>query len=192
VICSLFVFLWRGNISYLRSGFDTTGEKIIGDQPTTFNQFFDPSLYSEIKKEMGSDTMNNVIHFGISPSPSKYAGLKVLDDYQGDYPKKYKDEFRKIIEAELEKSEGLRKYFDGWGARCYMYSAGLFDNTIQYKAGVFIEPQLEINTAQIKSMNGSYILSGGIIGNSNEIGLELKRIFVSETDLKKVLLYKII
>jgi hypothetical protein len=192
IITALFVFIWRGNISYSRSGFDTTGEKIVGDQSITFSQFFDPSLYSNIKKEMGSDTLNNVIHFGISPSPSKYAGLKVLDDYQGDYPKTYKEKFRKIIEGELVKSEKLKKYFDEWGGRCYMYSAALFDNTIQYKTGLFIEPKLEINTSQIKDLNGRYILSGGIIGNSQELGLELKRIFVSETDFKKVLLYKII
>jgi hypothetical protein len=186
-----YVFAWRGNISFNDSAFDTTGLRIVTDQRITFRQFFDPDLYKTVKLEIGSDTLNNVIHFGISPAPSKYAGLNVLDDYQGDYPKEYKDQFRLIIKGELEKSDSYRNYFDNWGGRCYLMSASLFSGKPVSKYGELFEPDLSITTDQIKKMNGKYILSSVIIGNAKELDLELKKVIVSHIDKKKIFIYKI-
>jgi len=191
LLAVLCFFIWRGNISFNRGAFDTTGYRIISDQKVTFNEFFDPALYKNIKAEMGRDTIANVIHLGYSPSPSKYAGLSVLDDYQGDYPAEYKSEFRKIIAGELEKSEKLKQYFDNWGARCYLQSAALFEGREQTKSGFLYEDRLAINTHQLKNMNCSYIISSVLIGNSAELDLDLRKVLVSPTDFKKVLLYKI-
>lgn len=191
-ILTLLVFIWRGNISYNNSGFNNIGIKIEKEEVVTFNQFFDPRLYHEIKMEMGKDSITNLIHFGLSPSPSKYAGIPVLDDYQGDYQKAYKIEFRKIIEKELNKSKKLEKYFDEWGSRCYLYSAKTFENKLELKNGMSYQPELSINTSQLKAMNCRYILSTVIIGNSVELKLALQKVMVSNVDRKKILLYKII
>jgi hypothetical protein len=192
LIVLLYVFIWRGNISYNNSGFNNTGIKIEGEEVTTFNQFFDPSLYNSIKREMGKDSTSNIIHFGLSPSPSKYAGIHVLDDYQGDYPKSYKIQFRKVIKKELEKSTDLKYYFDNWGARCYLYSSNSFKNTLAKKYGHPYEPKLEINTQQLKEMNCHYILSTILIGNAEELGIILKKVLVGTFAHKVHFVYQII
>jgi len=191
LVLFLFFFIWRGNLSYNRSAFDTRGIKVLSEEQITFNEFFDPQLYTHIKKEIGSDTIKNVIHLGVSPSPSKYAGLNVLDDYQGDFPKEYKMEFRKVIEKEMDKSPKLKSYFDNWGSRCYMQSAGLFDNTIQQKDGILFEPNLSINTSQLKKMNCNYIISAILIGNAAKLSLSIKKVIVSAATHKIIFLYKI-
>ncbi|MGZ3885746.1 MAG: DUF6044 family protein, partial [Bacteroidia bacterium] len=186
----LFIAIWRGNISYNRSAFDTRGVKIISEQQTTFSEFFDPELYQRIKASLGSTVGSNVVHYGLSPSASKLAGLNVLDDYQGDYPKEYKSEFRSVIAAELDKSQKLKKYFDEWGSRCYLESAKSFEGRLDSKLGFPFDPQLDINTTQLKNMNCSAILSSIIIGNAAELHLELKQILVShQTPGKTIFLY---
>ncbi len=187
----LFVFIWRGNLSLNRSAFNTTGVKILSDQKITFNDFFEEDLYATLKQELGSNYTGNVIHYGISPSPSKYAGINVLDDYQGDYPKNYKEEFRKIIEGELTKSKSLRNYFDKWGSRCYLESARSFENKLQVKDGILLDNELNINTNQLKLMNCYYIFSSIIITNVNQLQIKLKRIFVSRLNHKVIFLYHI-
>ena len=191
-IVSLLICIWRGNISFNQDGNDSFGLEITSGEKYKFKEFFDTELYQSIKKEMGSDTVNNVIHLGLSPSPSKYAGLNVLDDYQSDYPKKHKEQFRIIVEGELNKSEALKSYFDNWCARCYMYSANLFSGKTAVENGLLVEKNLSINTGQIQKMNGKYILSSVVIGNYKELNLSLKKIFVSTLDRKKVFLYKIV
>ena len=191
-IISLFFFIWRGNISYNRGAFDTKGVKIYSEQKITFNEFFDPGLYKNIKNEIGSDSIRNVIHFGLSPSPSKYAGLNVLDDYQGDYPKEYKVEFRSVIENELDKSEKLKRYFDNWGSRCYMESANSFENTFVQKNGLLYEPDLNINIDQLKKMNCSHIISAIVIENANKLNLKMEKVFAGTFNYKPIFLYKLI
>ncbi len=191
LVC-LLICIWRGNISFNQDGKDAFGLEITSGEKYKFKEFFDTELYKSVKREIGPDTVNNVIHLGLSPSPSKYAGLNVLDDYQSDYPKTYKEEFRKIIEGELNKSDAYKAYFDGWGARCYMYSANLFSGNTTNQNGLLIEKTLSIDTEQIRKMNGKYILSSIVIGNYKELNLELRKIIVSALDYKKVFLYKII
>ena len=192
ILILFFVLIWRGNISFNRSAFDTTGIKIISPQKITFNQFFDKLIYKEIKLVLGNDTVFNVIHLGISPSPSKYAGLLVLDDYQGDYPLEYKKEFRKIIEGELNKSLALKKSYDEWGARSYMYSAEEFDEKLMKRNGILYIHNLSINTEQLKKMKCKNIISSIYIGNFRSLNLTLKKVFVSPLDYKIIFLYKLI
>lgn len=191
-IITLFFFIWRGNISYNRSAFDTKGITVFSEQKVTFNEFFDPMLYSKIKQEIGADTLRNVIHFGLSPAASKYAGLNVLDDYQGDYPKEYKSEFRSVIEGELNKSEKLKSYFDNWGSRCYMESANSFENSLIEKNGLLYEPDLNLNSVQLKKMNCSYILSAIVIENATKLNLTMKKVLVGTYNYKPIFLYKVI
>ena len=186
------IFIWRGNISYNNSGFKNTGIKIEKEEVVTFNQFFDPSLYHEIKMEMGKDSITNLIHFGLSPSPSKYAGIPVLDDYQGDYPKAYKIEFRKIIEKELNKSKKLEKYFDEWGSRCYLYSANQIEHKLTTRENMPFEPRLEIDLLQLKNMKCHYLLSKILIGNAKSLGLSIQKVLVGRETKQIHILYKII
>ncbi len=187
-----FILIWRGNISRNRSSFNCTGLTINGDRPNTFNQFFNENMYKQIKKDIGKDSVNNVISFGLLPAPCKYVGLNVLDDYQGDYPLEYKQQFRKVIAREIDKSLQLKELFDGWGSKCYLYSANEIANTLQTKNGFEYEPNLEIDTEQLKKMNCKYILSSILIGNSKDLNLEFQKVYVSALNKQSIILYKLI
>ncbi len=186
----LYVYIWRGNISYANSGFNTTGIKIEQEEVKTFAHFFDEDLYSKIKAELGNYE-GNVIHLGVSPSPSKYFGINVLDDYQGDYPLSYKQSFKKIMKGEFEKSIALKNYFEGWGARCYFYSANSFENKIESKNNFPFESSLALDTEQLKQMNCHYLISSIVVGNFKELHLTLKKVVVSALDNKWLLIYSI-
>lgn len=194
MLCLLVLFglIWRGNISRNRSSFDCKGITINGDDPNTFRQFFNVEMYKQIKKDIGKDSLNNVISFGLLPSACKYVGLNVLDDYQGDYPLEYKQQFRKIIAGEIEKSATLKDLFDGWGSKCYMFSANGIENKLAVKNGMAFESDLQINTDQLKKMNCNYILSSILIGNAGELNLKFKKAYVSSVNEQRILLYKII
>jgi hypothetical protein len=191
-LIGLFVLEWRGNIARDRSSFDCKGMTTKADDPNTFDQFFNESVYRQIKKDIGKDSLNNVISYGLLPSPCKYAGLHVLDDYQGDYPLEYKQQFRKVIAKEIDKSAALRDYFDGWGSKCYMHSAAEYENHLENKYNFPYDPKLEINTEQLIEMNCHYILSAVVIGNAKELHLEFQRAYVSPIDKGCILLYKLV
>ncbi len=187
-----FVSLWRGNISRTRSSFNCNGLEISGNDIITFDQFFDKSLYKNIKKDIGLDSVSNIINYGLLPSPCKYFGLKVLDDYQSDYPLKYKYEFRKIIFKEIEKSNVYKTLFDSWGSKCYLNSADELEGNLKSINGLVFDPGLEINTNQLKKMNCKYILSSIIIGNAAHLNLRFEKVYVSSITSKYILLYKLI
>ncbi len=187
-----FVSLWRGNISRIKSSFNCNGLEISGNDIITFNQFFDESLYKKIKKDIGLDSLNNVINYGLLPSPCKYFGLHVLDDYQSDYPLKYKYIFRKIISKEIDKSKVYKALFDDWGSKCYLASANELEGRLKSTNGMVFDPLFEINTNQLKKMNCKYILSSIIIGNSNQLNLRFEKVYVSSITTRYILLYKIL
>ena len=187
-----FVFIWRGNISFNRNEFVNNGTApLSAGYEYTFNEFFDTSLFREIKAYMGQDTTANVIHFCTLPSPSKYAGLPVLDDYQSDYPMEYKREFRKIIAGELDKSPTLKENFDGWGAKCYLRSATFTEGRGEMRNGLNYEAHLDIDTDQLRKMSCKYILSEAIIGNADTLGLAMKKVFSGPVNHKNIFLYYI-
>ncbi len=187
-----FTLAWRGNVARNLSSFECNGITIKGDEPHTFDEFFNVELYKTIKKEIGKDTVGNVVSFGLLPSACKYVGLNVLDDYQSDYPLSYKLEFRKIIEGELNKSKELKDLFDNWGSKCYLQSASTQENTLSSLNGFYFEKSLAINTKQLQKLNCKYILSSIIIGNSNELGLKFQKVVVSRLNFKAIILYRII
>ncbi len=191
VLILCFTLEWRGNMARVLSSFDCKGITIKGDSPHTFDEFFNTQLYKDIKKEIGNDTTSNVVNFGLLPSACKYAGIKVLDDYQGDYPLSYKLEFRKVIAGELNKSEALKDLFDNWGSKCYLWSSNSFENKLSTIKGFALEPSLNIDTKQLLKLNCKYILSSIIIGNSKELGLNPQKVFVSRVNNQAVILYKI-
>ena len=45
--------------------------------------------------------------------------INTIDGYHNIYPLKYKFQFRKIIQKELENNSGLKKYYDNYGSRVY-------------------------------------------------------------------------
>lgn len=190
IFFTFFIFNWRGNISRLKNSFNCNGWHINGETLITFNEFMNVNQYKEIKSSIPNGI--NVINFGISPAPCKYNGIKVLDDYQGDYPLTYKQDFRKIIEKEIAKSKKLKDVFDGWGSKCYLYSANQLEGKLSTRSGFAVETNFEINTSQLRTMNCGYILSGIIIDKPYKLGLQFEKVVVSHLNFSTIFLYKVL
>ncbi|MBR1477802.1 MAG: hypothetical protein IJ608_07565 [Lachnospiraceae bacterium] len=113
-----------------------------------------------------------VASLGIDPAASLYHGFYTIDGYSNNYSVDYKHSFRRIIAPELKKSEYLTAYFDGWGNRCYLYSA----ETPAYftiEKGGFYYKDYSMDLDAFKGLSGDYILSAAYIENAEEAGLRL-------------------
>ncbi|MCI9191072.1 MAG: hypothetical protein HFH84_15995 [Lachnospiraceae bacterium] len=122
-----------------------------------------------------------VVSLGIDPAAALYHGFYCLDEYSNNYSLDYKMQFREVISPELEKSEYLRQYYDGWGNRCYLFSSecpGYY--TIEKHQFYFQDYHL--NAKALYDMGGRYLLSAAYISNAEEQGLTLLNETPFETD----------
>jgi Lhr-like helicase len=143
-----------------------------------------------------------VVSLGIHPGIAQYNGFFTLDIYTDIYPLKYKNQFRKIIEAELEKSETLRRVFDKNGKRCFLLSSELHGSDkirgLAFSRGItkweqhLKIQQLDMNTDAFKSLGGEYVFSAVEIMNCDENQLVLERIFETEDSPWRIYLYRTI
>jgi hypothetical protein len=166
-------------------------EEIKYQKKPTVKEFYAEELFSEIKEHIGQDQENyRVVSIGIHPAISQYNGFYTLDTYNNFYPLTYKHKFRKIIEPELAKNKTIRKYFDQWGGRCYIFTAKLGKKYMIKKDSKRKLNNLQLNTTVFKEMGGQYILSALPITNSEENQLTLDRVFESKSSPWKIYLYK--
>ena len=166
-------------------------DEIIYQKKPTVREFYAEELFAEIKEHIGQDQENyRVASIGIHPAISQYNGFYTIDTYNNFYPLTYKHQFRKMIELELEKNRTIRKYFDQWGGRCYIYTAQLGKRYMIKKDSKRKLNNLQLNTSVFKEMGGQYILSALPITNSDEIQLMLDRVFESKSSVWKIYLYK--
>ncbi len=128
-----------------------------------------------------------VAHVGFNPTPSLVYGFYTVDGYSNNYSLKYKQEFRKVIEAELEKSEYLKVYYDTWGSRCYLFPA---EGSLQRKETEFVYQNLEFNMEALKKLGCEYIFSSGEIADTE--GIALERTFETQESIYRVWLYRIL
>ncbi|MCD7836980.1 MAG: DUF6044 family protein [Lachnospiraceae bacterium] len=113
-----------------------------------------------------------VVSLGIDPAAALYHGFYCLDGYSNNYSLEYKHRFRQIIASELDKSDYLSEYFDGWGNRCYLFSAECPGYYTIEKGGFYFQ-EYSIDTDALRSMGGEYIISAAYIANAQECGLTL-------------------
>ncbi|WHX99804.1 DUF6044 family protein [Neobacillus sp. DY30] len=166
-------------------------DEIIYHKKPTVREFYAEELFTEIKEHIGQDQKNyRVASIGIHPAISQYNGFYTLDTYNNFYPLSYKHQFRKIIEAELKKNKTIRKYFDQWGGRCYIFTAQLGKKYMIKKDSRRKLKDLQLNTTIFKEMGGEYILSALPITNSEQNQLKLDKIFESKNAAWKIYLYK--
>lgn len=133
-----------------------------------------------------------VVSLGIDPAAALYHGFYCLDGYSNNYSLDYKMQFREVISPELEKSEYLRQYYDGWGNRCYLFSSecpGYY--TIEKHQFYFQDYQL--NAKALYDMGGRYLLSAAYISNAEEQGLTLlnETPFETEESYYAIYIYEI-
>jgi hypothetical protein len=125
-------------------------------------------------------------------SISEFNGFYTLDGYLNNYSLAYKQEFRKIIAKELDKSAYLTEFFDGWGSRCYIFSSEIGGNSWAAAQDHVVVHNLELDTNQLRAMGGEYVLSAARIENSERTGLRLEKEFYTPTSFWHIYLYSIV
>ncbi len=180
-------FLFSYSDELVQSG----GIGLLLNQGMTYNEFFSPALFQEIKDYIAVPQSDyRVVSIGMHPQISLYNGFYALDAYHDNYPLQYKYSFRRIIEKELEKSPAhLKRYFDTWGSRCYVWVADLNGGYFYTKDKGAKVDNLELNTEALKEMGGEYILSAVEITNAAENDLQLLRTFENSESPWKIWLY---
>ncbi|MBM7645448.1 hypothetical protein JOD45_001659 [Scopulibacillus daqui] len=157
----------------------------------SYAEFYSKPLFQDIKKYIGKDPADyRVVSIGIHPSIAQYNGFYTLDGYVVSYPLAYKKNFREIIAPELAKNQSIRRYFDNWGSRAYIFTAELGKHYM-YDGGRKKIHHLDLNTDALKRMGGSYILSAVRILNAKEERLTLLRSFQNKASPWKIYLYKV-
>lgn len=133
-----------------------------------------------------------VVSLGIDPAAALYHGFYCLDGYSNNYPASYKHAFRDIIAPELEKSDYLREYFDGWGNRCYLFSAEIPGYITVEKNGFWFQ-DYEIDTEALRRLGGRYLFSAAYILNAEDQGLLLLREepFETEDSYYRIFVYEV-
>jgi len=158
----------------------------------TYNQFYSTELFHEIQRYIGQDPSTyRVASIGLHPSIAQYNDFYTLDGYVASYPLSYKKQFRQIIAPELKKRPSLRRYYDHWGSRCYLFVAELGKHYMYTKTSHKQIHHLAINTAAFKKMGGHYIFSAVKIDNPSDNHLALERTFENKQSLWRIYLYKV-
>ncbi|MFP5112645.1 DUF6044 family protein [Bacillaceae bacterium C204] len=155
-------------------------------------QFYATTQFKEIEQYIGKPQSSyRVASIGIHPAIAQYNGFYTLDTYNNFYPLTYKHQFRKIIATELAKSPTLKKYFDQWGGRCYIFVAEL-GKKYEFKKDSKVKiHHLQLNTSVFKQMGGQFILSAVPITNAEANSLELKKTFDQKDSAWRIYLYHV-
>jgi hypothetical protein len=166
-------------------------DEIIYQKKPTVKQFYAEEMFREIDEYIAlPKEVYRVASIGIHPAIAQYNGFYTLDTYNNFYPLAYKHQFRKIIEKELAKNKKVRKYFDKWGGRCYIFTAQVGKHYMIKKDSKRRLKHLELNTDIFKKMGGRYIFSALPIDNAKQNQLLLVKVFKSKTSAWKIYLYE--
>jgi hypothetical protein len=161
-------------------------------QPLSYRQFFSPRLFAEIRDFIGKPPQEyRVVSLGMYPAIAQFNGFYVLDGYQVLYPLEYKHRFRAIIAGELARDAGLRRDFDQWGSRCYLFCSEAKQCLCTKDCRKRKVEHLLIDTDALRGLGGRYILSAVEIENHRELGLTLARVFQRDDSPWQIFLYAV-
>ena len=146
-------------------------------QPT-YRQYFAEMQFLKIKAFIGIPAKcYKVVNLGIPPAVTQYNGFSTLDGYMNIYNKAYKHKFRKVIAKELDKNPFLKRYYDSWGDKCYLFASDIDEKERFYmtKDRNFKIQHLDIDVLGLKELNCDYIFSAVEVINAKDLKLELLR-----------------
>jgi len=153
----------------------------------SYKEFFALEFFESIKNDI-SYSNEKVAAFGYHPSVLMYNGFNCIDGYNNAYPLSYMQKFRTLIAPELEINEWAREYYDGWGGRMYLFSSEIFYAPTRNKNTSPVKLNIDMDVF-INDFNGKYILSRAEILNSNDLGLNLHKIYYCDESIYTIYLY---
>ncbi len=158
----------------------------------SYGEFYSETLFDKIKADLGYESDDWSVAYGLHPAILEYNGISTLDGYLGFYSQEYKEAFRKVIAPALERKENTRIYFDDWGARCYLYS-GTDDSIVmptRSYAGV-TDTDIYIDSEALEELSCKYIFSRINISNAEEKNLTLKGNYTDESSPYEIYVYEV-
>jgi len=114
----------------------------------TFSGYY---LYDDYKKIKNIVKDKRVMSIGLDPMVAIINDIKTIDGYHTLYPLKYKQEFRGVIEKELNTSQRLRNYYDNWGSRVYAFVSDPENIMINFQAAKKIGAEFVISKYEISN-----------------------------------------
>lgn len=195
IIGILCIAIVSGSIIYNNQEIKGNVKELVGKHHLpNYKQFFDEEVFNQIKRKIGEEDVKNysVVSVGMHPSITQYNQFNTLDGYQNNYLLSYKKKFRKIIEAELDKSPDMRDFYDKTGNRSYVYSSELWMKyffVINKNEKVEIQ-NLDVDLLQLKKMGAKYIFSIVPIRNL-ERECEFIGSFTTKASFWEVFVYRI-
>lgn len=167
-------------------------EEIINHRKPTVKQFYATEQFADVKAFIGRPMHDyRVVSIGIHPAIAQYNGFYTLDTYNNFYPLTYKHQFRTIIEKELSKNKKIKRYFDEWGGRCYIFTAQIGKHYMVKKNSSKVLKNLQLQPSKLKELGGEYVFSAMPIKNAEENKLQLEKVFQSDSSAWTIYLYKL-
>ncbi|MCK5825021.1 MAG: hypothetical protein KAG96_06395 [Ichthyobacteriaceae bacterium] len=160
----------------------------------SYKSFYSEHLFGLISKHINKPKANyRIASLGLHPAMAQYNGFYTVDFYLNYYPLSVKKEFRQVISKEIDKSDWIRKYYDNWGGRNYLYSSELAETCLFNccKNSEIEINNLEINTEKLKQMGTEYIFSAVPILNFKTLNLTFDKAFEDDISKFKIYLYKL-
>lgn len=166
--------------------------EVIYRQQPSYAAFYAERQFAAIKTYIGRPTNRYaVISLGMHPAIAQYNGMRTLDGYVNFYPLTYKKAFRKIIAGELERDAELRKYYDHWGNRVYLFSHELGKQYDYTKAHPKTIQSLHVDSRQLKQMGGAYVISAVQVDNAAALGWVEEKTFRDAQSAWIIHLYRV-
>ncbi len=160
-----------------------------------FENYTAPRQFDKIKKYINAPQNSYyVASLGISPSVAQYNGFYTLDGLMSVYDLKYKQTFRNLFSKEIDKSNEIAQYYDGWGNRCYIFSSELGTRHQAFNCYKFSNRSIEhfdFNAQAFAAMGGKYLISAVEIKNHDQIGLHLEKTFSDDQSWWTIYLYSL-
>lgn len=125
-----------------------------------YTEFYRKDAFLRLRIMLGKEFDNARFGcLGIYPGIAQMNGFPTIDGYVSNYPLEYKHTFRKIIAKELEKDASIRKYFDHWGSRCYLFNSETGkDHLVPAFEGRSYE-NLQLDRGALADLGCNYLLS---------------------------------
>ena len=154
----------------------------------SFNEFYSPYIFNEIKNEIDLEADEMIGCVGFPSSIANYNQIATIGGFLNNYPLEYKHRMRKVIKNEIKRNYELKNWFDNYGVVCELFSSEIFK-----KNGVRNIKNLELDLNFLRENNCKYILSRMPIESFNLRKMLVKKINNKNKNayLKSVFIYKV-
>lgn len=140
----------------------------------TWDKYYGEEIFRQIAERIARPQEDyRVGSVALNPAAAAYNGFDTVDGYSNNYSLAYKHAFREVIAGELEKDAEIKRYFDEWGNRCYLFTAQLGQNYYYEKDTQVTLSGLDWNMEALRALGCEYLFSGVEITDANRMGMRL-------------------